>query len=93
MGIILKPQAGSAWSVAGQPAYGASLILSLMSLTPQRSKTRPPRGAAGRGQLERFRPGGEVSLSLHRSGPYGWIPCLVSACSLERLESRAEKLP
>jgi hypothetical protein len=34
MGIILKPQAGSAWSVAGQPAYGASLILSPTSLTP-----------------------------------------------------------
>jgi hypothetical protein len=34
MGIILKPEAGSAWSAAGQPAYGASLILSLMSLTP-----------------------------------------------------------
>jgi len=34
MGIILKPEAGSAWSVAGQSANGASLILSLTSLTP-----------------------------------------------------------
>jgi hypothetical protein len=34
MGIILKPAAGSAWGVAGQSAYGASLILSLVSLTP-----------------------------------------------------------
>jgi len=34
MGIILKPEAGSACGVAGQSAYGMSLILSLVSLTP-----------------------------------------------------------
>jgi hypothetical protein len=34
MGIVLKPEAASAWSVAGQSANGVSLILSLMSLTP-----------------------------------------------------------
>jgi hypothetical protein len=34
MGIILKPEAGSAWGVAGQSAYGVILILSLTGLTP-----------------------------------------------------------
>jgi len=34
MGIVLKPEAGSAWGVAGHSAYGVILILSLTSLTP-----------------------------------------------------------
>jgi hypothetical protein len=34
MGIVLKPEAASAWSVAGQSANGVSLILSLTGLTP-----------------------------------------------------------